>query len=104
MWPAALVALGVWWTSNTIAHHAIHRPLRGSRSLNRLLAAVLSAVTGIPQAAWRDRHLAHHAGRRPRARLTGELAIQLVIVVGVWIALVQRAPVFFATIYVPGYV
>jgi hypothetical protein len=104
MWPAALVALGVWWTSNTIAHHAIHRPPCGSRSLNQLFAAVLSAVTGIPQAAWRDRHLAHHAGRRPRARLTGELTIQLAIVVAVWIALVQRAPVFFATIYIPGYV
>src|SRR5262245_19311511 len=104
MLPTILIAFGVWWTSNTIAHHAIHRPPFRSRSLNRLFAAALSAATGIPQAAWRDRHLAHHAGRPPRARLTGELAAHVAVVVAVWIVLATREPLFFATMYMPGYV
>jgi len=103
MLPSILVAVGVWWTSNTIAHHAIHRPPFRRRAVNRAFAAVLSAATGIPQAAWRDRHLAHHAGRALRVRLTGELAMQVVIVLAVWAAMIERAPSFFATAYVPGY-
>jgi len=101
---AALIAIGVWWTSNTIAHHAIHRPPFRRRSVNRLFAAGLSAATGIPQAAWRDRHLAHHAGKEPSVRLTSELLLDISFVFAVWITMAEMAPVFFATVYVPGYV
>ena len=60
--PGALViAAGVWWTSNTIAHNFIHRPFFRRRAANRIFALYLSAITGIPQSLWRDRHLAHHA-------------------------------------------
>ena len=44
MMSAALIAVGVWWTSNTIAHHAIHRPPFRSGLRNRLFAAGLSAL------------------------------------------------------------
>ena len=36
MWPlAAIIAVGVWWTSNTIAHNFIHRPFFHRRAANR---------------------------------------------------------------------
>ena len=34
-WPTApIIAIGVWWTSNTIAHNFIHRPFFRSRVEN----------------------------------------------------------------------
>ena len=77
MLAGALVAVGVWWTSNTIAHHFIHRPFFRTRAANHAFALSLSMVLGIPQALWRDRHLAHHAGREPRVQWTPELTIQI---------------------------
>src|ERR1700683_4630358 len=63
IWPVApLIALGLWWNSNTIAHNFIHRPFFRSAGMNRLFSAALSVVLGIPQTLWRDRHQAHHAG------------------------------------------
>jgi hypothetical protein len=100
---ALVFALAVWWTSNTIAHHAIHRPQFRRRSTNRLFAAIVSVLIGIPQALWRDRHLAHHAGVAPRLRLSVDLLLQVALVVALWTMLVDRAPIFFATVYVPGY-
>jgi fatty acid desaturase len=68
-WPTApIIAVGIWWTSNTIAHNFIHRPFFRRRAANRLFALFLTLLLGIPQSVWRDRHLAHHAGMRPRAR------------------------------------
>ena len=101
---AAAVALAVWWTSNTVAHHAIHQPLFRRRAANRLAAAVMSIATGIPQALWRDRHLAHHAGIAPRLRVSGELVLQITLVLALWTALAAHAPGFFASAYVPGYI
>src|SRR5262245_54634856 len=103
MMGSVLIAIGVWWVSNTVAHHAIHRPPFRRRWMNRLFGAALSAVTGVPQSAWRDRHLAHHAGRPPRVRLTWELAVDAAAVTATWAVLAARAPAFFATAYVPGY-
>ena len=59
---APAIALGVWWNSNTISHNFLHRPFFRSRAANRVFGAYLSLLLGIPQALWRDRHLAHHAG------------------------------------------
>lgn len=105
MGPAAwMIAIGVWWTSNTIAHNAIHHPFFRTREANRLFALYLSMLLGIPQALWRDRHLAHHAGRHPHVRLSLELTIQTAVVLALWSAIAVRSPVFFATAYAPGYV
>jgi len=100
---APLVALGVWWNSNTISHNFLHRPFFRSRGANRLFAAYLSVLLGIPQSLWRDRHLAHHAGVRPRVRWRGELLVQVALVVTLWAALAARAPRFFVSVYLPGY-
>jgi Fatty acid desaturase len=104
-WPIApIVALGVWWTSNTIAHNFIHRPFFRSRAANQAFGLYLTVLLGIPQALWRDRHLAHHAGREPRLRWTAELTVQIAAVAALWIAIAVRAPGFFAGTYMPGYV
>jgi Fatty acid desaturase len=100
---ALAFAVVVWWTSNTIAHHFIHRPFFRRRSANRLFAIGMSVTVGIPQTLWRDRHLAHHAGVAPRLRLSADLMLQAVLVLALWIVLLDRAPLFFATVYVPGY-
>src|SRR3954454_24068790 len=66
-WPAVpIIAIGVWWTSNTIAHSFIHRPFFRRAVANRLFALYLTVLLGIPQSLWRDRHLAHHADVPPR--------------------------------------
>ena len=104
-WPSApVVAVGVWWTSNTIAHNFIHRPFFRSRSANRAFALYLTVLLGIPQALWRDRHLAHHAGREPQVRWTPELAVQVVAVLALWTTMAASAPSFFVATYLPGYV
>ena len=67
-WPSVFtVALTLWWTANSTAHHFIHRPFFTSRSVNHAFSVVLSVFLGVPQSVWRERHCAHHAGRRPRA-------------------------------------
>ena len=102
--PAApVIAVGVWWTSNTISHNFIHRPFFRSRAGNIAFGLYLSVLLGIPQSLWRDRHLAHHAGVHPRLRKTWELAAQLAGVVGLWTVLAWTAPSFFTWTYVPGY-
>ena len=101
-WTAA-IALSVWWTSNTIAHQFVHRAFFRRRWANVLCAAVMSGVSGIPQALWRDRHLAHHAGLPPRLRLTRELAAHVLVVGGTWSILLHQAPAFFTFTYLPGY-
>jgi Fatty acid desaturase len=103
--PTALViALCLWWNSNTISHNFIHRPFFRRRAANRLFAAYLSVLLGFPQSLWRDRHLAHHAGIHRPPRLSAELGLQVVLVLSLWIAIATRAPRFFLSVYLPGYV
>jgi Fatty acid desaturase len=97
------VGLGVWWTSNTVAHNFIHRPFFRARTANRLFALWLSAAVGIPQSLWRDRHLAHHAGVPPRMRASAELILQVAVVLSVWTILLVYASRFFVVAYLPGY-
>src|ERR1051326_3115234 len=99
----ALIALGLWWNSNTISHNFIHRPFFRWRGANIFFGAYLSVLLGIPQSLWRDRHLAHHAGTRPRLRLSNELFLQVALVVGLWTWMDVRAPRFFFGTYLPGY-
>src|SRR5262245_41499155 len=74
--PAApVIALGVWWNSNTISHHFLHTPFFRARSLNRLFSCYLSVLLGIPQTLWRQRHLAHHADVPCRLKWTPQLVL-----------------------------
>src|SRR5271170_4426179 len=93
VWPVApVIAVGVWWNSNTIAHNFIHRPFFRSTVMNRLFSAALSVLLGIPQTLWRDRHLAHHAGLEPRLRISRWLAVETGLVICVWAALALTRP------------
>ena len=100
---APVIALGVWWNSNTIAHNFIHRPFFRSDAMNRLFSAALSVLLGIPQTLWRDRHLAHHAGVAWSLRLSRRLASETALVIGLWAALAWFEPRFFLWVYLPGY-
>jgi Fatty acid desaturase len=102
--PAIGVALGVWWVSNTVAHLCIHRAFFRRRRANQMFAAIMSIASGIPQALWRDRHLAHHAGVAPRLRLSGELALHVALVAAAWGVMLEWSPAFFIGSYLPGYV
>jgi len=102
--PAApVIAIGLWWNANTISHHFIHRPFFRHRSANRLFAAFLSVLLGFPHALWRDRHLAHHAGVDPRPRFSSELVLHAALVLSLWIAMLAAAPLFFLSVYLPGW-
>lgn len=98
-----LIALGLWWNANTIAHNFIHRPFFQSRRLNAIFSIVESLVLGIPQRLWRDRHLAHHAGKPWRWRWSWQLAWETGLVLALGWGLVARAPDFFLTVYLPGW-
>ena len=99
---APLIAIGVWWSSNTIAHNFIHRPFFRHAALNNLFSAYQTTLTGIPQTLWRERHLAHHAGVKWRARLSRPLLAELLLVVALWTGLAVAHPSFFTLTYVPG--
>src|ERR1700687_6187239 len=100
LWPVApLIAAGVWWNSNTIAHNFIHRPFFRSVHLNRLFSAALSVLLGIPQRLWRDRHLSHHACVEWRLRVSRQLCVETALVLCVWTALAWLEPRFFLLAY-----
>jgi hypothetical protein len=104
LWPSPLlVALGMWWGANTIAHNFIHRPFFSSRLLNRCFSFYLSLVLGIPQSLWRSRHLAHHAERDWKLRITPQLAIETLGVLTLWSLIAASSPKFFLTAYFPAY-
>jgi hypothetical protein len=100
---APVIAVGVWWNSNTVAHHFIHAPFFRSRRLNTLFALYLSGLLGIPQTIWRERHLAHHAGRAWSPRWSQSLVSETALVLAIWLFLLALHPRFFWTVYVPGY-
>jgi fatty acid desaturase len=118
-----LIGIGLWWTANTVAHNFIHTPFFRSRVLNRGYSLFLSALMGIPQSLWRDRHLRHHRdprglSPRPVRRSLGEggtplhalsrplardVVVETGVVFSVWAAVATVNPIFFLTVYVPGY-
>jgi hypothetical protein len=102
--PAApIVAVGLWWNSNTVSHLFIHRPFFRSRAANRLFACYLTVVLGIPQSVWRDMHLAHHAGAPWRPRLSALVLGEVFLVLSLWAVLLAAAPRWFVTGYLIGY-
>jgi hypothetical protein len=102
--PAApVIALGLWWNSNTIAHYFIHKPFFRSRLLNVLFSCYLSVLLGLPQTLWRDRHLAHHAGVTWRMRWRLQTMAEALLILTLWALLLAFDPWFFGTVYLPGY-
>src|SRR5262249_8677771 len=85
------------------AHNFLHRPFFRSQSTNLAFSAFLSVLLGIPQALWRDRHLAHHAGVPWHFRASRQLAVETALVLFLWTILALRQPRFFAFVYLPGY-
>ena len=81
---ALAIAIGIWWNANTVSHLFIHRPFFRHRAANAWFAAGLTALLGFPQSVWRDRHLAHHAGRAYRFRLSREVGLQVVLIAALW--------------------
>jgi hypothetical protein len=98
------IALGLWWNSNTISHNFIHRPFFRRPAANVTFSLYLSALLGIPQSLWRQRHLAHHAGKTWRLRWHPLLVVELLLVLVVWGILLAAAPAFGLSVYFPGYV
>jgi hypothetical protein len=97
-----LIAVGVWWNSNTISHHFLHLPFFGSNRLNRAYSLYLTALLGIPQSVWKERHHAHHRGLASRPRWTSAIATEIVLLGVLYSLLVLLAPRFFLTVYLPG--
>src|SRR5262245_61814671 len=103
-WPSIpVIALGIWWNANTIAHNFIHRPFFHTRAFNRAYSAFLSLLLGIPQSVWRQRHLLHHARLAHRLRLTSDVVTEIGLVVALWATMAASAPRFFLTVYLPGW-
>jgi len=100
---AVLIALGLWWIANTVAHNFIHTPFFRSRSLNRVYSIYLSVLMGFPQELWRERHLRHHRGDERRLQVTRYAILETSIVLSVWLLLILMRPWFFALVYLPGY-
>jgi hypothetical protein len=100
---ALLIAIGVWWNSNTVAHNFIHRPFFRSRLLNGVFGASQSVLIGVPQTLWRDRHLAHHADVAWRLQWSFRLAMEVALITVLWTGLAMSDAGFFVTTYLPGY-
>jgi hypothetical protein len=108
-----LIAIGLWWTANTVAHNFIHAPFFRSRGANAAFSAYLSLLMGVPQRLWRARHLAHHADdAQPvrsdaRARRTWRWARpmlgELVLVLALWTTIALVSPRGFVFVYLPGW-
>jgi fatty acid desaturase len=71
--------------------------------MNSLYSIYLTLLLGIPQSVWRQRHLAHHRGISPQIRWTPVVLFETLLVLGLWSILFWIAPLFFVTVYLPGY-
>jgi hypothetical protein len=108
-----LIGIGLWWTANTAAHNFIHTPFFRSRALNRAYSLFLSALMGIPQSLWRERHLRHHRAERDAGRAahtgrdhplwTSDVAAEAGVVLVIWATAAVADPAFFLGVYLPGY-
>lgn len=98
-----VMAVGLWWNANTVSHNFIHLPFFRHRLLNQLFSTYLSLLLGFPQRVWHERHLAHHAARKPRLRWDAEVVLETIAVGVLWTGLWVSAPQFFLTVYLPGW-
>jgi hypothetical protein len=103
---AVLFALGVCWSSNTVSHNHLHRPLFRAKALNVAFSWLLTLSMGVPQALWRARHFWHHAGEpaQPRPRvMSRQVVVEGGAILVVWGGLFAQSPRVFLTAYLPGY-
>jgi hypothetical protein len=100
---APLIAIGLWWNANTIAHNFIHLPFFRARPANVLFSAYLSLLLGLPQTLWRDRHIAHHADRPWRMRWSQQMVGEMVLVAGLWTVIALQGPGFFFGTWLIGW-
>lgn len=99
-----LIALGLWWNANTISHNFVHLPFFQTRATNRVFSAYLSLLLGLPQSLWAARHLAHHRDEPFRwMPVRGAWLFEGAVVLALWLCLLQVAPRFFVTVYLPGW-
>jgi hypothetical protein len=98
-----VIAIGLWWNSNTISHNFIHLPFFRSSRWNRTYSVFLSLLLGFPQTIWRDRHLAHHSGHESSLRFSAAMGLELCAVLALWGLLLYAIPGFFLLVYLPGY-
>jgi hypothetical protein len=100
---APLIAIGLWWNANTIAHNFIHLPFFRARRANVLFSAYLSLLLGLPQTLWRDRHIAHHADRPWRMRCSRQMVGEGVLVAALWVFVAAQGPGFFFGTWLIGW-
>lgn len=98
-----LIAVGFWWTANTVAHYFVHLPFFRRRWQNRLFSAFLTLLLGLPQWLWRGRHLAHHAGVRWKLRFSKQLLLESGIAASLWTVLAVWDSQFLLGSYLPGW-
>jgi hypothetical protein len=104
LWPSMLlIALGLWWCANTVSHNFIHLPFFRSHAANNAFSIYLSLLLGFPQTLWRERHLAHHAQRKCKFRVTTLLRVEALCVLALWGAIAALSPRFFLFAYLPGW-
>lgn len=106
-----MVAVLLWWDSNTISHNHLHNPLFRAPAHNRAFSLYLSVILGVPQSLWRARHFWHHAilpPPPPTAQLRRPTAgpwlpVELGLIAALWLLLLTQRPTFFLLSYLPGY-
>jgi fatty acid desaturase len=103
---AVLFAVGVCWSSNTVSHNHLHRPLFRANALNLALSWLLTLTLGVPQTLWRGRHFWHHAGEpaQPRPRvMSRQVLVEAGAILALWAGLLALSPRAFLTAYLPGH-
>lgn len=101
-WP--LLAVAIWWLGNTVAHHAVHRRTFRPAWLQAAFALWLSLLLGVPQQLWRERHLAHHAGRPHRWCGSRGLLVQSAALLVAHALALWLGPAWWVTVWLPGFV
>lgn len=101
-WP--LLGVGLWWLGNTAAHHATHRRTFRPAWLEAAYGGWLSLLLGVPQEAWRQRHLLHHAERRAPWRWNRRLLAQTALLVVAFVTASVLAPSWLLATWLPGFV
>jgi hypothetical protein len=103
---ASSFGLAMCWSSNTVSHNHLHRPLFRAKALNDALSWLLTLSMGVSQSLWRARHFWHHAGEPARAAssfVDRSVAVEATGIVVLWGALLAHSPRVFVTAYLPGY-
>lgn len=98
VWGVSIVglAVGLVWMSNTVSHVHLHTPVFVSALANRAFSLFLTVTLGIPQTAWKRRHLLHHGLPGPEGAGVGRAErIELAVLLGAWLAAAILVPAAF---------